>query len=307
MRRIQPLSRKEWLGGFTAALQASDLAPLTRRAYSHDILLFARWLEEMKQPLSNLCTEDLLAYRQRLVNFERLRPATINQRLHAIRWLCRWAHRRGMLAANPALEVKTVRVPARRRPTGLEEPEVHALLRAAGKSRASQRQRNYAIVQFLLQAGVRVGELVSLRVEDVTLRARSGHVRIHGKGGKEREVPLNATARRAIRAYLEQCRSDADPKEPLFLSHENRALSERSVQTLLTTLARRANIHRIRVTPHTLRHTFATTYLRENPGKLVQLANLLGHESLDTTSIYTQPSAEELAADLEKSRHNVYG
>jgi site-specific recombinase XerD len=73
----------------------------------------------------------------------------------------------------------------------------------------------------------------------------------------------------------------------LFLSDRHRAFSPRAVQTLLQRLARRVQIARLRVTPHRLRHTFALNYLRQNPGKLVQLANLLGHESLDTTAIYT--------------------
>ena len=116
----------------------------------------------------------------------------------------------------------------------------------------------------------------------------------------------NASARRALRAYLQLC-PEAQLGDPLFLSDRNRALSPRAAQTLLQRLARRAKIARLRVTPHLLRHTFALNYLRQNPGKLVQLANLLGHESLDTTAIYTQPSGEELAEDLERSRLNVYG
>jgi site-specific recombinase XerD len=81
----------------------------------------------------------------------------------------------------------------------------------------------------------------------------------------------------------------------------------RNIQATLTHLARRAKLHRIRVSAHTLRHTFALTYIRQNPGKLVELASLLGHASLDTTAIYTRPSREELAQDLERSRLNVDG
>ena len=95
-----------------------------------------------------------------------------------------------------------MRVARRRHPAGLTEPEVHSLLRIAGTSRKGQRHRNYAIVQLLLQTGMRVGELVSLRVGDITLRARSGWVRVHlGKGELEREVPLNASARRGLGLY----------------------------------------------------------------------------------------------------------
>src|SRR6516165_7612092 len=126
------------------------------------------------------------------------------------------------------------------------------------------------------------------------------------KATRNARSPLNASARRALSAYL-QLRPEAQPGESLFLSDRNGAFSSRAVQTLLRRLARRAKIARLHVTPHLLRHTFALKYLRQNPGKLVELANLLGHESLDTTAIYTQPSGEELAEDLERSRLNVYG
>jgi integrase/recombinase XerC len=84
-------------------------------------------------------------------------------------------------------------------------------------------------------------------------------------------------------------------------------MSERSLQHLVSRLAGRAKITRVKVSPHRLRHTFSHTYLRRNPGKLVELAHLLGHDSLDTTAIYTQPSTESLAEDLERSELNVYG
>lgn len=90
-------------------------------------------------------------------------------------------------------------------------------------------------------------------------------------------------------------------------SQRDRPLPERSVQALITMLARRAKITRVRVSPHTLRHTFALSYLRQNQGKLVELAYLPGHDSLDTTAIYTQPSVQDLADDLEGSGLNVDG
>jgi integrase/recombinase XerC len=241
----------------------------------------------------------VLSYRQHLVNVARLRSSTINQRLQAIRCLCRWAEREGFLKSNPAAVVKSLHVAKRRRPTGLTEPEVHSLLRVAGESKRGRAKRNYGLLQLLLQTGLRVGELTSLKLGDVQIRDRSGEVQVReGRGNKEREVPLNASARRALGAYL-QLRHEAQPGDPLFLSDRDRAFSPRAIQTLLQRLARRAKIARLHVTPHLLRHTFALNYLRQNPGKLVQLANLLGHESLDTTAIYTQPSGEELAKASE--------
>ena len=139
---------------------------------------------------------------------------------------------------------------------------------------------------------------------------RSGIVPGRCKCGKAEEQRTRGPAQR-LRAARPWCisalRHEAQPGDPLFLSDRDRAFSPRAIQTLLQRLARRAKIAHLHVTPHLLRHTFALNYLRQNPGKLVQLANLLGHESLDTTAIYTQPSGEELAEDLERSRLNVYG
>lgn len=202
--------------------------------------------------------------------------------------------------------MRSLQIARRRRPAGLTDPEIHSLLRVAGESRRNQAKRNYAILQLLLQTGIRIGELAALKVGDAKIRDRSGNLRIQGKGTKEREVPLNTSARRALRLYLE-ARGDVQAEEPMFLSDRSRNLSTRSLENLLRRLARKAKITRVHVTPHVLRHTFALSYLRQNPGKLVKLADLLGHESLDTTAIYTQPSSEELAEDLERSRLNVYG
>lgn len=313
MRRIRPTPTTpggDWREEFDAALAKSGLARLSLRSYRHDLKLFIEWLDKTrggKTPLARLSGAEILSYRQHLVNVERLKPSTVNQRLQAIRHLCRWAARQGLLATDPSVEVKSLRIAARRRPAGLFEPEVHAVLRAAGETRRGLAKRNYAIVQLFLHTGLRVAEVASLKIADVDNRDRSGLVRVrHGKGEKEREVPLNASARRALRLYLES-RGEVRPEEPLFPSRRNRPMPERSLQNLVAALARRAKVTRIPVSPHTFRHTFALNYLRDNPGKLVELAHLLGHESLDTVAIYTQPSTEELAEDLEKSKLNVYG
>jgi site-specific recombinase XerD len=190
---------------------------------------------------------------------------------------------------------------------GLQEPEVHGLLRVAGESRHGLARRNYALIQLMIQTGLRVSEVASLRVADLVLRDRSGSVRIReGKGNKSREVPLNATARRALRLYLD-ARGNPSGNEPLFVSKRGTPITVRSVQAVIAELARRARVTRLKVSPHTLRHSSALNYLQHNPGKLVELANLLGHDSLDTTAIYTHPSVESLAQDLERSPLNVYG
>src|SRR5580658_10992571 len=214
-----------------------------------------------------------------------MKPASVNRKLEALRRFCRWPHTTGKLRTNVAAELKLARAPRGMRPKGLLPAEVQGLLRAAGQSRRALARRNYAVVQLLLQAGLRVSEAAALRIEDLEIRERQGKVRICGKGNKERYVPLNTPARRALQTYLDK-REETSTQDPVFLSDTGAALSVRSIQSLISELARRAGITRIAVSAHTLRHTFALGYLKQNPGILVELATLLGHESLDTTAIY---------------------
>ena len=305
-----PIERDTLLVQFATSLAKADLSPRTVAAYKAELDLFLRWLQKAapsRPLLPGLSSFDLSAYRHHLLQIERLKAATINRRLQALRRFCRWATRQGLLTEDPSTEIQTIRIESRRQPQGLHDPEVHALLRAAGQSGRGLARRNYALVQLILQTGLRVSEVAALRRADVVLHDRSGLVRVRqGKGRREREVPLNSTARRALALYLKS-RESVKPDSPLFESERQEAMSIRSFQEVVSELARRANIRRVRVSPHTFRHTFALGYLRHNPGKLVELATLLGHESLDTTAIYTRPSLEDLAADLERSPLNVDG
>jgi integrase/recombinase XerC len=298
-----------WMTPFLASLARDDLAPATLRGYRYDLRHFLGWYRTVQGSafaVEGLAEYELIAYRQHMVAAGR-RPATVNRRLDALRRLCRWAKGTGVLAADAARDVRPMRMVRNQQPVGLTDIEVHALLRAAGASSHGLAARNYAIVQLMLQAGLRVGEVAALRVTDVVMSDRSGSVRIrHGKGLKAREIPLNATVRRALRQYLEECNSPGQGKDvALFVSSRDTAMPVRTIQAVISSLARRARLKRVAVSAHTLRHTFALGYLRDNAGKLVELASLLGHDSLDTTAIYTRPSRDDLAADLERSHLNV--
>jgi integrase/recombinase XerD len=304
-----PAGDPDWLRRFLDSLARTDLSPATLRGYRYDLRHFLAWYASVRHDafdLDRLAAFELIAYRQHMLAAGR-RPATINRRLDALRRLCRWAHGAGRLGGDVARDLRPVRTARNRQPVGLSDPEVHGLLRAAGASTHGLAARNYALVQLLLQAGLRVGEVAALRVADLTLGERSGSVRIrHGKGLKAREVPLNATARRALKQYLAAHPTPAN-EAALFVSGRETAMPVRSIQAVITSVARRARLQRVPVSAHTLRHTFALGYLRDNPGKLLELASLLGHESLDTTAVYTRPSREDLAADLERSHLNVDG
>lgn len=299
-----------WLQPFLDRLAAEDLAAATRRGYRYDLLQFTAWyatLHGAPPELARVTEHDLIAWRQHMLALRQLKGTTINRRLEAVRRLLRWAEASGTVTTNVATEVKAVRLARGRKPVGLTAAEVHALLRAAGESSHGLARRNYALVQLMLQTGLRIGEVAALRRADITLRDRAGTVRVrHGKGLREREVPLNATARRALRQLFDQHPAPR-PEDPVFRSTHNQPLPIRSIQNTITTLARRAGLTRPGISAHSLRHTFALAWLRQHPGQLVELAQLLGHESLDTTALYTRASSDDLARGVEQTPFNLDG
>jgi len=295
------------LSEFIQYLRENDFAENTVSGYQFDLGKFFEWYlqslgEEVE--LKKLSPLDLINYRQFLLNVRGLQPTTINRRLEALRKLSRWAVQTKRMKSDVAISLKPIKFVRNRQPLGLLENEFHALLRVSGSSNFAV--RNYAIVQLMAQTGLRVSEVADLKMGDIKVSERAGTVLVkQGKGLKEREIPLNSSARRAVRSYLEirgQSVSDS-----VFLSQKGEKLSKRMIQSMISQFGKKAKITRISVSAHTLRHTFALNYLKQNPGKLVDLANLLGHESLDTTAVYTKPSQADLGRDLENSLLNVYG
>jgi site-specific recombinase XerD len=176
IQRAGPNSADRWLADFLGQLQRDDLAPATVRGYRYDLRLFLRWFNHAKGSparFEKLSAIDLINYRQHLLKVEGLRPATVNRRLEALRRFCRWAQQSKRVKANVALDLRPARTVRNTRPVGLSEPEVHTLLRLAGESGHGLATRNYALVQLMVQAGLRVGEVAALRIADITARERS--------------------------------------------------------------------------------------------------------------------------------------
>lgn len=299
------------LDAFQAYLVRRDLAPATVRVYLHDLKVFRDWLTWMYETpavsLGQVGTADLATFRKHLLHEKAQRATTINRRLQSLRLFYHWLTQHRGAMENPAEHLHFLREGRRPQPATLKRSEVLALLRAANASPHGMAKRNVALVQLLLQTGLRVSEVAALKQEDVKLGARTGQVTVRaGKGLKFRQLPLNATARRALQNYRETP-IESKPQRPLFFSKRQTPLSVRAIQNVIAELARRAEIDRIPVSAHALRHTFAANYLKTNPGKLIELSSLLGHESLDTTAIYARPSQDDLASDLERSPLNVLG
>ena len=187
--------------------------------------------------------------------------------------------------------------------------------------------RNYAIVQLLLQTGIRLDECSQLTLDDIEFGERSGRVTVRqGKGNKARTVPLNASARQAVAEYLAP-RLNCDPTVkavafawprrtpdrealPLWQSQKKGVLTTSAMRQMIDVLVRDASARGLvptQTSAHTLRHTFARNYLAQYPGDVVGLATLLGHTSLDITRIYSQPTVEQLSTRVEQLRQNAYG
>ena len=303
----------QYLKEFVAYLQVQDRSPHTVVAYRRDVSAFLDWVaEQVGREVApvEVTPFDVQKYRDHLVALGR-KPAGVNRRLASLRAFFAWVVETGQAATNPAAEVKGVRQ-ARRVPKALNAQEVYKLQRTA----AAQRQlaeakagkgnvtptvvnarRDEALLSLLLYTGLRVGEVAALRVEDVVLNERSGKVIVRaGKGRKYREVPLHKAARDPLKAYLEV--RSTDRGDALFLGQRG-PLGVRGIQMRLAALGEAAGVE---VTPHRLRHTFATRLLREAGADLVTVAALLGHSSVATTAIYTQPSEADLVEAVEGLR-----
>ena len=260
-------------------------SPHTLRCYATDLTEFTRFLaEERVGGLAGVDSRVIRAYLARL-HQRRLSKATIARKLAAVRSCFRFLARRGALEVNPARQVRSPRL-GRRLPSFLPKDEATQLLDTApGPGAAGSRDR--ALVELLYASGLRVAECCGLSVDDLDEARRT--VRVLGKGGKERIVPVGDTALEALAAYLAM-RGRA--RGALFRNARGGRLTTRSAHRIVKGLARRAGLGQ-RVTPHTLRHSFATHMLGEGADlRLIQ--ELLGHSRLSTTQRYTHVSPEHL-------------
>ncbi len=298
----------------------------TVRKYTQAVAHFLAWYEGEEQAplfLESITPIALIGYRNELQHAQHKSTNTINLQVSALRTWCGWMAEQGYLASDPAAHVKLVSQEKASERSGLKSAQVNALLRLAQES--LEGARNYAVVQVLLQTGVRLSECAALTFEDITFSERGGLLRVRaGKGNKARSVPLNASAREALAVYLAS-RLEAEkstlksvaarwpkPKslrsfKPIFLSQKGGALTTSAMGQMIAELVKAAK-GRVpeETSAHTLRHTFAHSYLAQYPGDVVGLATLLGHSSLDTTRLYSQPSVEQLSVRVEQLNINAY-
>ena len=268
------------------------LSDHTVRAYLSDLRQLARALGPDSRP-DRVRPDDVRAFLAD--RHAKLAPTTLGRKLASLRCFFRYLVREGQRAADPSLGIPSPRAP-RRLPSPIPVDDCQHLMDGAPEDEGPAALRDRALAELLYGTGIRVGELVALDVRDVDLHR--GDVRVWGKGGKERVVPLPAVAREALRAWLDPRRGKGVLSEPLFTSLRSRKgepprrLGARDVRRRLARRALAASLGG-RVHPHRLRHSYAT-HLLDMGTDLRAIQELLGHASLSTTQKYTAVSAEHL-------------
>ena len=257
----------------------------TLRGYATDLAEFRAFLS--REGIADVSQADARTVRAWLAGLHerKLAKSSIARKLATVRSCFKYLARVGRVEMNPARQVRSPRLP-KRLPSFLPKDESKDLLDATAE-RSEAGLRDHALLELLYATGLRVAECCGLDLEDVD--RRGGAVRVMGKGGKERAVPAGDAALEAIDAWL---LVRGEGRGPLFTNARGGRLGTRSVHRIVKRRARAAGIDR-RVTPHTLRHTFATHMLGEGADlRLIQ--ELLGHSRLTTTQRYTHVSPEHL-------------
>jgi integrase/recombinase XerD len=277
------------------------LSAQTLAAYRRDLSLYAQWLAaRQRRALDSSRESDLLAYMAE--RHAATRATTANRRLSVFRRFCRWALREHLIEADPTLRLQAARQ-ALRVPKSLSEAQVEALL-AAPDTGKPLGLRDRTMIELMYASGLRVSELVTLKT--VHLSLDEGALRVTGKGAKERLVPFGAEAHAWVRRYLAEARAqilNAQSSDALFVTARGGAMTRQMFWKLIKSHARTAGID-APLSPHTLRHAFAT-HLLNHGADLRAVQMLLGHADISTTTIYTHVARERLRA--LHARHHPRG
>ena len=262
----------------------------TLAAYRRDLQLYAEWLARSNaRSLDDTRESDLLEYR--VARHEGSKATSSNRRLTVFKRYFRWALREHLLAADPTLKLLTARQPLRV-PTTLSEAQVEALLGAPNVHTALG-LRDRTMLELMYASGLRVSELVTLK--SVHLSLSDGALRVTGKGAKERLVPFGEEAHEWLRRYLTDGRAailKGQASDALFVTARGGPMTRQMFWKLIKAHALRGGVH-VPLSPHTLRHAFAT-HLLNHGADLRAVQMLLGHADISTTTIYTHVARERL-------------
>jgi len=268
-----------------------NLSKNTVEAYNRDILEYLDFIEKNYGALKpkDIEPEYLKRYLEKLVR-DKCAKSTERRKLSAINSFNEYLLDDGRLNKEQTSKIKSPKM-EKRLPTVLTINEINDLINAS-KGNKPLDFRNYAIIELLYGSGLRISELTDLNIGDIHLNNRI--INVYGKGSKERIVPLNDETIKALKDYITVYRFTLNPKDnnAVFLNRDGERISRVGVFKLIKDLATKANITK-EISPHTLRHTFAT-HLLEGGADIIAVKELLGHEDISTTEIYTHVSKKTI-------------
>jgi integrase/recombinase XerD len=287
------MSDAELLDEFSDALWLEDgLARNTLESYRRDLDKFGAWLQrERGRGLLEATHADIQGFLAHLVGTEKARATSTSRAISSLKRLYRYLLRQNRIARDPTLQVSTPKLP-RNLPKSLSEQDVEILLNAPDVQ-TPLGMRDRTMLEVLYASGLRVSELVSLKLAQVSLN--EGVVRVMGKGSKERLVPLGEEALDWLKRYLSEMRPlllDGRVSDAMFVTGRGEGMTRQMFWYLIKKHARQGGMHKP-LSPHTLRHAFATHLLNHGADlRVVQM--LLGHSDISTTQIYTHVARERL-------------
>ncbi len=271
------------------------LAKNTLEAYRRDLTLYATWLKIQARPSLEHSTElDLQAYFA--AQHAKTKASTANRRLTVFKRYFRWALREGLVSADPCLKLQSARQ-ALRVPKTLSESQVEALL-AAPDTSTPLGVRDRTMLELLYASGLRVSELVTLKTFNISLA--DNVLRVVGKGAKERLVPFGEIASEWLQRYLAHARAEllaGRQTDDLFVTVRGATAGQAMTRVMFWMVVKKYALMagiRVHLSPHTLRHAFAT-HLLNHGADLRAVQMLLGHADISTTTIYTHIARERLA------------
>ncbi|WP_031516607.1 tyrosine-type recombinase/integrase [Desulfofalx alkaliphila] len=277
-----------YINDFKKSLLSRGLSKSTVNTYLAILTKFKEYLISKydSAEFTAVTALDIADYRRYLVD-QGKKPATVNLSLDALRSFYKWATAEQIVSINPVTGVK--RVPEQENaPKWLERKDLGKFMRAVQKYGSV---KDLALINLLLHTGLRISEACSLMTQDVTIRERSGVLKVReGKGSKYRELPLNITIRRVLDIYIAESTS-----KWLFPGRKTH-ITTRTAERIISKYGRIADVE---VTPHMLRHTFGKMLIDAGES-LDRVATLMGHSDLNTTAKYTRPSIHDLEKAVEK-------
>lgn len=269
-----------------------QLSPHTVRAYTHDVRVFLEFLSShygeaiSLDLLSQANIRDFRAWLSKQT-IKGAGAATRARSLSGVKNFLKWLDHQGVVHNADIQIVRTPKQP-RKLPKPLHQKQAMTLLEiSAGESWIDA--RNHALFTLLYGSGIRINEALSLNISDVP---RDGFLRVMGKGGKERQVPILDIVEKRLTQYREKCIFPEEPNRPLFLGQRGKRLNQGVAQKAMRDLRKAFGLPE-NATPHALRHSFAT-HLLQNGANLREIQEMLGHASLSTTQRYTDVNIEEL-------------